>query len=602
MRCRNAADLSTRGKRFFCGDSRLLLARRSRLLKAIGTLIREDQVIQWTLNDASRSIMTTEFDQLGLHPQLVQTVTALGYTTPTPIQSQIIPLMLAGNDVIGQAQTGTGKTAAFALPILQTLKRGQRYVQALVLAPTRELAMQVAHATSEYGSCQNVRVLAVYGGQPYGQQISRLRQGVDIVVGTPGRLLDLIDKGELDLSHVSTVVLDEADEMLSMGFIEDIEGILNKTPSERQTALFSATIMPEVHSLASKYMHSPQSITIKSKHLTVDSVDHRYCLVNSREDKLAALTRIFEIEDITSALIFVSTRIGTGDLVNELMGRGFPAEALNGDLSQQTREQVLNRFRNNQITVLVATDVAARGLDIDDISHVFNYDLPLDPELYVHRVGRTGRAGKTGIAITLLTVKEQWRLHRIEGFTKQKITKIEIPTVKEIEEHREAQLLNELMVWLKRGRCQKERQIVTELAEAGHDPVQIAATALKMARAEEKQRPIAPISEIVEVRPQKAQREFKRTRSGNGRNGTKSSHEQGMVRLTLSAGKAHGLSPADVVGSIAHYANIPGYSIGAINILEKHTLVDVPQEYVAQTLAKAGKYRIRRNAVTLELA
>ncbi|MFC2028166.1 DEAD/DEAH box helicase, partial [Chloroflexota bacterium] len=309
--------------------------------------------------------MTDEFDQLGLHPQLVQTVANLGYTTPTPIQSEVIPLMLAGHDVIGQAQTGTGKTAAFALPVLHSLERNQRCVQALVLAPTRELANQVAQATSEYGSCQKVRVLAVYGGQPYGRQISRLRQGVDVVVGTPGRLLDLIEKRELDLSCVSTVVLDEADEMLSMGFIEDIKEILSKTPSVRQTALFSATIPPEIRNLADKYMNSPQSVTIKSKQLTVDTVDHQYCLVN-KEDKLAVLTRIFEVEDITSALIFANTRVGTSDLVNELMGRGFPAEALNGDLNQQTREQVLNRFRSNQSTVLVATDVAARGLDIDD--------------------------------------------------------------------------------------------------------------------------------------------------------------------------------------------------------------------------------------------
>ncbi len=545
--------------------------------------------------------MTDEFTQLGLHPQLVQAVSDLGYTTPTPIQSKVIPLMLAGHDVIGQAQTGTGKTAAFALPILQTMERGQRNIQTLILAPTRELAVQVAEATSEYGSRQKVRVLAVYGGQPYGRQISRLRQGVDIVVGTPGRLLDLIDKGYLDLSGVSTVVLDEADEMLSMGFIDDIKEILKLTPSERQNALFSATISTEIRSLADKYMHSPQSVTIKSKQLTVDTVDHRYCLVN-KEDKLAVLTRLFEVENITSALIFASTRVGTSDLVNELMGRGFPAEALNGDLNQQTREQVLNRFRCNQSTVLVATDVAARGLDIDDISHVFNYDLPMDPEMYVHRVGRTGRAGKTGIAISLLTNKEMWRLRRIEGFTKQKITPIKIPTVEEIEERREAQLLEELTMWLNRGRCQKERQIVTELAEAGHDPIQIAATALKMVRSEEKQRPIAPVSEVAQGRPQKPQRDNKRVKKTNGHNGTNSSHEQGMVRMTLSAGKAHGIRPADVVGTIAYHADIPGCSIGEISILDRYTLVDVPQQYVDQTLAKAGKYRIRKNAVTLEVA
>ncbi|MBA7645549.1 ATP-dependent RNA helicase DeaD [subsurface metagenome] len=545
--------------------------------------------------------MTTEFTQLGLQSQLEQTVSDLGYITPTPIQSEIIPLMLDGQDVIGQAQTGTGKTAAFVLPILQKLERGQRSIQALVLAPTRELAMQVAKAANEYGKCLNVRVLAVYGGQPYSLQINRLRQGVDIVVGTPGRLLDLIEKRELNLNCVSTVVLDEADEMLSMGFIEDIEAILSTIPSERQTALFSATIPPEIGRMANKYMHSPQSIVIQSKHLTVDTVDHRYCLVNEKE-KLAVLTRLFEVGDITSALIFVRTRVGTGDLVNELIGRGFPAEALNGDLNQQTREQVLNRFRRNQTTVLVATDVAARGLDIDDISHVFNYDLPEDPELYVHRVGRTGRAGKTGIAITLLPAKELWRLRRIEGFTKQTVTRIQIPTVEEIEKHREAQLLEQMMIWLQRGRCQQELQLVNRLVEMGHDPLQVAAIALKIAQREEKQRPIAPISEVQEGRFPKARREIKHGKKGNGRNGAKGSCEEGMVRLTLSAGRSHGVRPADVVGMIAYHANFPGNTIGAISILDKHTLVDVPQQFVEQTLAKAGKYRIRKNAVTLEIA
>lgn len=545
--------------------------------------------------------MTDEFAQLGLQPELVQAVSDLGYIIPTPIQSEIIPLMLDGHDVIGQAQTGTGKTAAFVLPIIQTMERGQHGIQALVLAPTRELAKQVAKAANDYGKCLNVRVLAVYGGQPYSPQINRLRQGVDIVVGTPGRLLDLIERGVLDLSHLSTVVLDEADEMLSMGFIKDIESILSAIPSERQTALFSATIPPEIRSMSKKYMHSPQSISIKSKHLTVDATEHRYYLVNKGE-KLAVLTRIFEIEDITRALIFVRTRIGTSELVNELMGRGFPAEALNGDLSQQTREQVLNRFRHNQITVLVATDVAARGLDIDDISHVFNYDLPEDPELYVHRVGRTGRAGKTGIAISLLTAKEQWRLHRIEGFTKQGITRKQIPTTEEIEERREAQLMDQMMVWLQRGRCQKELQMVTRLVEMGHDQLQVAAIALKIARGEEKLRPIAQVSEVHEGPPRKARREIIRVKKGNGRNGANGSSKKGMVRLTLSLGKTHGVRPADVVGTIAYHANIPGSTIGEISILDRYTLVDVPQQYVAQTLAKAGKYRIRKNAVTLEIA
>ena len=545
--------------------------------------------------------MTTEFAQLGLILQLEQTLSDLGYISPTPIQSEIIPLMLDGHDVIGQAQTGTGKTAAFILPILQTLERGHCGIQALVLTPTRELAMQVAKAADEYGKRLNVRVLAVYGGQPYNLQINRLRQGVDIVVGTPGRLLDLINKRELDLSSVRTIVLDEADEMLSMGFIEDIEEILSTLPSEHQAALFSATIPPTLGSIANKYMHSPKSITIKSKHLTVDAIEHQYCLGN-KEDKLAVLTRLFEIEDITSALIFVRTRVGTSDLVNELMGRGFPSEALNGDLNQQTREQILNRFRRNQITVLVATDMAARGLDINDISHVFNYDLPEDPELYVHRVGRTGRAGKTGIAISLLTRKELWRLHRIEGFTKQEITRKQIPTAEEIEEHRETQLLEQMMIWLQRGRCQKELQMVNRLVEIGHEPLQIAAIALKMARGKEKQRHIAHISEVQEGRLQNSRHKIKSVERRKGRNGANGFSKKGMVRLTLGAGKSHGVRPADVVGTIAYHAKFPGNTIGAISILDEHTLVDVPQQYVEQTLAKSGKYQIHKKAVKLKLA
>ena len=304
--------------------------------------------------------MTTEFDHFDLHPQLVQAVTELGYESPTPIQEKMIPLMLAGHDVIGQAQTGTGKTAAFALPILNNLVQGAGVVQALVVAPTRELALQVSKATKDYGRYRNINVLAIYGGQPYGNQIYRLRKGVEIVVGTPGRLLDLIKRKALDLSNVQTVVLDEADEMLSMGFIEDIAAILDKTPEFRQTALFSATMPAPIRKLADNYLVDPQSVTIQRKQLSAAAIEQRYYLVNER-DKLAALTRLFEIEEIRSALIFARTRAGTGDLANELSQRGFQAEVLNGDLSQDARERVMNRFRRGQIAVLVATDVAARG-------------------------------------------------------------------------------------------------------------------------------------------------------------------------------------------------------------------------------------------------
>lgn len=548
--------------------------------------------------------MTAEFSDLGLHPHLLQAVAELGYTTPTPIQANMIPLMLAGHDVIGQAQTGTGKTAAFALPMLNNLEPGQGHVQGLVLAPTRELAMQVANAMYEYGRHHGARVLAVYGGQPYSRQISRLKKGVDVVVGTPGRLLDLIRQEALDLSRTNTVVLDEADEMLSMGFIEDIETILAQTPPTRQTALFSATLPPEIRRLADSYMIEPQAVTIQREQLTVAAIEQRYYLVNAA-DKLAALTRLFEVEPITSALIFVRTRLGTGELANELTSRGFPAESLNGDLSQEARERVLARFRNNQMTVLVATDVAARGLDIDDISHVFNFDLPEEAEVYVHRIGRTGRAGKTGVAISLITPREQWRLRRIENLTRTPITAATLPTEAEIRRHRETALLGQVDVWLRRDRCRRERELVTELVEAGHDLLDIAAVALKMARAEESQRPIEAISEIQTARPRKGRHERERATNRPAAAAPKRggrSHEAGMVRLSLSKGRAHGVRPNEVVSSIAYYANIPGSSIGRISIEDKHTLVDVPEQFVPQVLAKTGNYRIRRQPVTVERA
>jgi ATP-dependent RNA helicase DeaD len=545
--------------------------------------------------------MTTEFDVFNLHPRLVQTVSDLGYTTPTPIQSAVIPLMLSGQDVIGQAQTGTGKTAAFGLPILHLLDAQARGIQSLVLTPTRELAIQVAQAIMDYAGTNQPRLLAVYGGQPYPRQINRLNKGVDIVVGTPGRILDLIHKKVLDLGSVKTVVLDEADEMLSMGFIEDIEAILAETPSTRQTALFSATIPPAVRRLADRYLHEAQYIAIQRDHPAVASIEQRYYLVNEA-DKLAALTRLFEVESITSALIFVRTRLASGELAGELTQRGFPAEVLNGDLPQETREVVMSRFRNNQSKVLVATDVAARGLDVDDISHVFNFDLPDNEEVYVHRIGRTGRAGKTGISITLVTPAEQWRVRRIEAFTRQKLNRAGLPSEEDIRNHRETQLLEQMKVWLQRSRYRRERELVVKLAEEGHDPYEIAAAALKIARADEKQRPIAALSEVHEARPHRSERNSRPQKRGNDRGNGNLSHETGMVRLTISKGRSHGIRPNDVVSSIAYHAGIPGNSIGKIHIHDRHTLVDVPENYLVQVLAKAENFRIHKQPVNVNVA
>jgi len=547
--------------------------------------------------------MTSDFNDLNLRQELAQAVLDCGYTTPTPIQSQVIPVMLTGQDVLGQAKTGTGKTAAFALPILNNLIPDQNHIQALVLAPTRELAMQVANAFKEYGKISGARILAVYGGQPYSPQITRLKKGVDIIVGTPGRLLDLIDRKVLDLSQVNTVVLDEADEMLSMGFVEDIESILKQTPENRQTALFSATLPSAIQKLAKTYMKDPQSIAIKGDHLTVDSIEQRYYLINDR-DKLAALSLLFEVEPITRALIFVRTRAGTGDLTNALNSRGFPAETLNGDLTQDARERVVARFRNNQIKVLVATDVAARGLDIDDISHVINYDLPDEIELYVHRIGRTGRAGKTGISLTLLSPKELWRLRRIEGLTKNSITRSTLPTEQDVLEHRQKQLVDQVVVWLKRARFTKEREIVSMLIGEGYQVEDIAAAALKIARAEEKQRPITSVLEAQDSRSSKGPRNNNKhvnVRSSRPSN-SNTSHEAGMVRLSVSKGRSHGVRPNDIVSTIAYFADIPGNSLGKIVIEDKLTWVDVPEQYVAQVLSNTGNYKLRKESVSISRA
>jgi len=568
--------------------------------------------------------MTTEFSTLNLRPELEQAIAALGYEEPTPIQSGIIPLMLEGHDVIGQAQTGTGKTAAFALPILNNLHNGLRTPQALILAPTRELALQVADSFSELGQFCHVRVCTVYGGSSYNRQISQLKRGVDIVVGTPGRLLDLLDRGILDLGAIHTLVLDEADEMLSMGFIEDIETILAATPAVRQTALFSATLPGPIRRIAEKYMHDPQSVTIQREQVTVAAIEQRYYLVREN-DKTAALTRLFEIEEITSALIFVRTRAGTGELANELSNRGFPAEALNGDLSQEARERTLNRFRQDQIKVLVATDVAARGLDIEGISHVFNYDMPHDAESYVHRIGRTGRAGNSGIAISLITPFERRRLRDIERFTRQTLKQAELPTPEEIQTRRDDELLRQVDIWMQRGRCRKERELVEALVSNGADPLEVAAVALKIARAQEKQRPIASINPINEESPRRFKRD-RRDRKNDGRYSDdrprrerkstrrsdkhpsdvrgiqKNSHETGMVRLMMDLGKADGIQPRDVVGAIAYHADIPGSTIGKIYIEEQRSYLDVPEHLAGQVLAKTGKYTIRKQAFTVEKA
>lgn len=552
--------------------------------------------------------MTNLFESLGLRPQLVRAVTELGYETPTPIQEGAIPALLSGRDILGQAQTGTGKTAAFALPMLEKIDLSTARVQGLVLAPTRELAVQVAEAIYQYGRYFSVRVLPIYGGSSYTRQMKRLHDGVHIVVGTPGRTIDLIQRQALDLSHVEFLVLDEADEMLKMGFIDDVETILKETPDSRQTALFSATLAEPIRRLAAKYMHDPVSVTIARKDLTVPQTEQRYYLVND-DTKVAALSRLLETEDVQSALIFVRTKVGAAQLAETLMGRGFPVEAIHGDLSQEARETVLRRFRRGNVSVLVATDVAARGLDIENVSHVVNFDMPYDAEDYVHRIGRTGRAGREGIAITLVTPRERRWLKTIEHFTKHEVRRAKLSAPEEIYARRDERFSQQLNEVLEQPDLDRERTIVGSLLEAGYAVEDIAAAAVRLARAGEVQRPIDDIREPREreERPMRARdgrpgREGRRGQEVPRIHRERTGREPGMVRLMLNLGREHGVKPGDIVGAIASEAGIPGRAIGAIDIHRSETFVDVQEIHVDKVLRQMKTSSVRGKSVTLTRA
>jgi len=561
--------------------------------------------------------MTTEFSQLNLHPQLLQTVAELGYEKPAQVQALAIPPLLDGKDIIAQSQTGSGKTAAFTLPILQNLIEhgSQGNVSALVLTPTRELAIQVAGVIRQFCQKLQIEVMAVYGGQQYNTSKRRIKEGIDVLVGTPGRLQDLMRQKILDLSSVYTVILDEADEMLSMGFVEDIENILSAIPVKRQTALFSATISKTVRRLADTYMDNPQSIIIEHKQMTVKTIEQRYYLVNEK-DKLAALTRLLEVEELNATLVFTRTRVNSSRLANELIQRGFSSEALNGDLEQNARMQVMSRFRSGQVKVLVATDVAARGLDIDDISHVVNFDLPNDPEAYVHRVGRTARAGKNGVAISLVTPAEKRRLIQIESFTKQNLTLASLPTEMEIINQREKKSIDKLTQKLENSPRNGDLMIAQALLAAGFDPIQIAAAAIGLAREQENPRAIEKIGSVASPAQSKQHdnkrkpeshkgkgKKFRKQQQHRGSNKFEVSQEKGMVHLSLGRGRLHGIRPGEIVGTIASRANIPGSVIGKILIRDQHTIIDVPEEYVSRVLGQTGSYNIREHQnVTIERA
>lgn len=540
------------------------------------------------------------FAALGLRDSLLATISTLGYEAPTPIQERTIPILLGGHDVIGQAQTGTGKTAAFALPILEKIDLNARGTQALVLTPTRELAMQVADALHSYAhSMPELRVLPVYGGAPIVHQLKRLERGVHIVVGTPGRIIDHLDRKSLRLDSIRFVVIDEADEMLKMGFIEDVERILGETPPERQIALFSATMPPEVLRIAQKHMPNAQRVAIEHKTLTAALIDQRFINL-SEGQKLDVLTQILELEENDATLIFRRTKNGAAELAERLDGRGFAAVAMHGDMKQAERESVIRRLRAGTIEIVVATDVAARGLDVEQITHVVNYDVPHDVEAYVHRIGRTGRAGRTGVATLFITPRERKMMREIERFTGTPIKPMRIPTQADVVARRLSQLKETIRKNLAEGDLDLYLELVEQMVEEGpHDIAEIAAAAARVASA------ARPISEVAAPPPPPpppfAEREKRREPPRERPHERPREGDAEKTRLSIAVGKRDGIRPADVVGSIANEADVPGRDIGPIEIRDEITFVMIPTRYVDQVLQKVGHKRFRGKALNVRV-
>ena len=519
----------------------------------------------------------TNFDQLALQPALLKVLNEVGYETPSPIQAQAIPLLLEGRDVVGQAQTGTGKTAAFALPILSRLDLKQKDPQVLVLAPTRELAIQVAEAFQKYASyLKGFHVLPIYGGQDYAVQIRALQRGVHIAVGTPGRVMDHIRRGTLVLENLTTLVLDEGDEMLRMGFIDDVEWILDQTPKDRQIALFSATMPQQIRRIATRYLNDPAEITIKVKTTTAETIRQRFWPVQGFH-KLDSLTRILEAEPFDAMLIFVRTKIATVDLSEKLEARGYASTALNGDIQQRQRERAIENLKKGKLDILVATDVAARGLDVDRISHVVNYDIPYDTEAYVHRIGRTGRAGREGDAILFVTPREKRLLYAIEKATRTKIEIMELPSTDVINNKRIEKFKQRISDTLE----SVDLDLFTKMIEQYEQDHEV--SALQVAAA------LAHLSQgdgpfLLQNKPQRRvdtnwdkdsrpQRDKKPRKERDRKDGPPA---EGMERFRIAVGHDHGVMPGNIVGAIANEADIEGRNIGRINIYDDYTLIDLP--------------------------
>ena len=553
------------------------------------------------------------FHDLGLREELLGALTALGYEEPTPIQREAIPPLLEGRDMLGQAATGTGKTAAFALPVLQAWAeqksqggrtRGAPF--ALVLVPTRELAMQVSEAFSRYGKGLGVRVLPVYGGTPFGRQLREIQRGVDVVVGTPGRIADHLRRETLPLGELGVVVLDEADEMLDMGFAEDLDAILSETPESRQTLLFSATMPPRVASIAKTHLTDPTRIEIEREQPASGEAPkvRQTAYMVSRAHKPAALGRVLDAEAPEAALVFCRTRNEVDELTEKLTARGYRAEALHGGMSQEQRDRVMQRLRSGTAELLIATDVAARGLDVEQLTHVINYDVPSAPDAYVHRIGRVGRAGREGVAITLAEPREHRMLRNIEYVTKRKIPVEKLPTVADLRARRLDITTASLREVLVEGDGMDEMRVVLETLSSEFDMYEVALAAVKLAHqavvGESGDEADIPDAFVRSERPKadyghRGDAKGGRPAPGARRQGQRDGGPRGArggdrggptTRIFIGAGRAAGIRPQDLVGAIANEAGIPGRDIGAIEIADKHSLVEVPSS-VANDVVEA---------------
>ena len=546
----------------------------------------------------ARSTSTGGFADTGLAPALVAAVNGLGYEEPTPVQRETIPLLLTGRDMLAQAATGTGKTAAFALPLLQRLLAdagaSRRLPRGLVLVPTRELAMQVAEAIHKYGRGSGISVVPIYGGASMTQQMRALERGAAVVVATPGRALDLLRRRTLDFSALAMVVLDEADEMLDMGFAEDLEAILDATPASRQTALFSATMPPRIRAIAQKHLKSPERITIAHEKPAAGKLPRvrQVAYVVSRAHKPLAFQRVLDIENPPSALVFCRTRLAVDTLVETIAAHGYRAGALHGGMQQRQRDAVMHRFRTAKADLLVATDVAARGLDIEQLSHVVNYDLPSAPEAYVHRIGRTGRAGRAGTAITLVEPREHRLLRTIEQLTRQKIEVCPVPTVADLRARRLELLRASLREQLLAGDLDDVRVVVESLT-GEFDVIDVAAAAVKLAHAASGR---DGGEEDVDVpAPTGAAPEEQRRR------GRPSGAEGDVARLFVGAGRLAGVRPADLVGAITNEAGLRSRDLGAIEIADRFSIVEVPAERAHDVIAAMRKASLRGQKVQVRL-